>query len=47
MGYLGADRAYKGEMGLAVFKLLTLGGVGVWWIVDAFSWTRDLGNSKD
>ena len=47
IGYLGADRMYKGETGMAVFKLLTLGGLGVWWIVDALVWTRDLGASKD
>lgn len=47
IGYLGADRMHKGETGLAVLKLLTLGGVGVWWLVDALIWTRDLGACKD
>jgi TM2 domain-containing membrane protein YozV len=44
-GFLGADRFYKGEMGLGVLKLVTLGGVGVWWFIDAAIWTRDLGES--
>ncbi|MCA9346042.1 TM2 domain-containing protein [Candidatus Saccharibacteria bacterium] len=42
-GYFGADRFYKGETGLGVLKLLTVGGVGVWWIIDALMWTKELG----
>ncbi|XP_065175390.1 TM2 domain-containing protein 2-like [Sycon ciliatum] len=34
LGFAGADRFYLGYTGHAVGKLLTLGGVGVWWIVD-------------
>ena len=45
IGFLGADRFYKGEMGLGVLKLVTFGGVGVWWFIDAVIWTRDLGES--
>lgn len=44
-GPLGADRFYKGDIGLGILKLITLGGLGVWWIVDAALWTRDLGMS--
>ncbi len=43
VGYLGADRIYKGEIGLGIFKLLTIGGLGVWWLVDALMWTHRLG----
>lgn len=43
MGYLGADRMYKGQVGLGILKLVTLGGVGVWWLVDASIWTYELG----
>lgn len=45
IGFLGADRFYKGEMGLGVLKLVTFGGLGVWYFVDAVIWTRDLGES--
>lgn len=43
LGYLGADRFYKGEIGLGIAKLLTFGGFGIWWLVDAFIWTYNLG----
>jgi TM2 domain-containing membrane protein YozV len=45
VGYLGADRFYKGEILLGILKLITLGGLGIWWIVDAAIWTKDLGVS--
>jgi TM2 domain-containing membrane protein YozV len=46
LGYLGADRMYRGETGLAILKLLTIGGFGIWWLVDAMIWTRDLGQKN-
>ena len=34
VGYLGVDRFYVGKVGTGLLKLFTLGGIGVWWIID-------------
>lgn len=34
LGFLGADRFYLGQWGLALGKLLTFGGCGLWWAID-------------
>lgn len=34
VGSLGIDRFYMGYIGLGILKLLTLGGCGVWWLID-------------
>lgn len=34
LGFLGMDRFSLGQTGTAVGKLLTVGGVGIWWVVD-------------
>lgn len=35
-GSLGIDRFYIGDVGLGVLKLLTCGGLYVWWLIDLF-----------
>ena len=36
LGGLGIDRFYVGDIVAGIFKLLTLGGVGIWVIIDYF-----------
>lgn len=34
LGWLGIDRFYLGYIGTGILKLVTLGGIGVWWVID-------------
>jgi TM2 domain-containing membrane protein YozV len=34
LGVFGAHRFYAGKTGTAVLQLCTLGGLGIWWLVD-------------
>lgn len=36
IGYFGIDRIYVGDVGLGVLKMLTCGGIGIWWLIDLF-----------
>ena len=36
LGGVGADRFFVGDIGLGVVKLLTCGGLGIWWLIDIF-----------
>ena len=44
-GHLGLDRAYKGDGVTGVFKMLTLGGLGIWWLVDVYVAAKEAGKS--
>jgi TM2 domain-containing membrane protein YozV len=34
LGEFGIDRFYLGKIGTGILKLITLGGFGVWWLID-------------
>ena len=34
LGFLAIDRFYLGKVGTGLLKLFTLGGFGLWWLID-------------
>ena len=34
VGEFGIDRFYMGKVGTGILKLITVGGLGIWWIID-------------
>jgi len=36
VGSLGVDRMFIGQIGLGIVKLITCGGLGIWFIIDLF-----------
>jgi TM2 domain-containing membrane protein YozV len=45
VGYLGADRFYQGQVLWGVLKLITCGGGGIWWLIDAVYYTYKAGET--
>ena len=35
LGYLGIHRFYLGKIGTGILMIITLGGLGLWWTIDA------------
>ena len=40
LGELGVDRFMRGQILYGVLKLITVGGCGIWWLIDIFSAQR-------
>jgi len=38
LGLFGADRFYLGQVRWGIWKLLTIGGLGLWWLSDLVLW---------
>ena len=45
VGTLGIDRFYTGSIVLGVLKLITFGGLGLWWLIDPIMLVT--GNDRD
>lgn len=47
LGWLGVDRFYLGKVGTGILKLITLGGYGIWYLIDIIIILTGNAKSKD
>ena len=47
LGELGIDRFYLGKIGTGILKLITLGGCGIWWLIDIILTIAGAATDKD
>jgi TM2 domain len=47
LGWLGVDRFYLGKVGTGIVKLLTIGGLGIWWLIDLILTLAGVQRDKD
>ena len=47
LGFLGVDRFYLGKVGTGILKLITIGGFGIWWLIDLILTLAGLQRDKE
>ena len=44
-GWMGLDRFYQQQVGWGILKLVTLGGLGLWWLIYAIYYAYQAGKT--